>query len=99
MGDWQAYVDSNLMCVVDAEGNTLKCAALVGKDDNSVWAKSADFPDFTEAEVRGPSKQCRTCCCSRAVPNLLARDAQICCHVCIQPRIASGNQGIAEWLL
>lgn len=48
---WQQYVDSNLMCAVDAEGRTLSSAALAGQD-GSVWAKSAAFPEnFTADQV------------------------------------------------
>eukprot|EP00199_Chlamydomonas_sp_CCMP681_P005220 CAMPEP_0119101372 /NCGR_PEP_ID=MMETSP1180-20130426/445_1 /TAXON_ID=3052 ORGANISM="Chlamydomonas cf sp, Strain CCMP681" /NCGR_SAMPLE_ID=MMETSP1180 /ASSEMBLY_ACC=CAM_ASM_000741 /LENGTH=131 /DNA_ID=CAMNT_0007085487 /DNA_START=29 /DNA_END=424 /DNA_ORIENTATION=+ len=47
---WQEYVDNNLQCPVDAEGSTLKASALVGLE-NSVWAKSADFPDMSTDEM------------------------------------------------
>jgi hypothetical protein len=54
---WQAYVDQNLMCPVDTEGRTLSGGALVGLDDQSVWAKSAEFPDISTEEVRGASEE------------------------------------------
>lgn len=47
---WQEYVDNNLMCPLDSESRTLVSAALVGLE-GSVWAKSSNFPDFTQAEV------------------------------------------------
>lgn len=47
---WQEYVDNNLMCVVDSDGNTLSSAALVGLE-NSVWAKSPAFPEMTTEEM------------------------------------------------
>mmetsp|Transcript_10793 Transcript_10793/g.32084 ORF Transcript_10793/g.32084 Transcript_10793/m.32084 type:complete len:134 (+) Transcript_10793:110-511(+) len=47
---WQEYVDSNLMCPVDADGNTLQSAALVGLD-GGVWAQSPEFPALTQAEA------------------------------------------------
>lgn len=47
---WQEYVDNNLMCPLDHEGNTLASAALVGLE-NSVWAKSPNFPELTVEEM------------------------------------------------
>lgn len=47
---WQQYVDQNLMCPVDAEGNTLTSAALVGHD-GGVWAHSAQFPSMSPEQV------------------------------------------------
>lgn len=46
----QTYVDQNLMCPVDADGNTLQSAALVGLD-GGIWAQSPDFPALTPAEA------------------------------------------------
>ncbi|KAJ9508963.1 hypothetical protein QJQ45_028306 [Haematococcus lacustris] len=48
---WQEYVDNNLMCVVDHEGNTLSSAALIGLEDQRIWAKSADFPEISPTQV------------------------------------------------
>ncbi|KAJ9510451.1 hypothetical protein QJQ45_015899 [Haematococcus lacustris] len=45
------YVDNNLMCVVDHEGNTLSSAALIGLEDQRIWAKSADFPEISPTQV------------------------------------------------
>jgi len=40
------------MCGVDAEGNTLKGAALIGLDGLGVWAKSAAFPEVSQDELQ-----------------------------------------------
>lgn len=48
---WQEYVDNNLMCVVNSDGDTLKSAALIGLDGNSVWASSPEFPEVSSEEI------------------------------------------------
>ncbi|MFQ6627683.1 hypothetical protein Gotur_006290 [Gossypium turneri] len=45
---WQAYVDDHLMCEI--EGNHLSAAAIIGHD-GSVWAQSANFPQFKPEEI------------------------------------------------
>ncbi|XBJ11741.1 hypothetical protein VPH35_016390 [Triticum aestivum] len=45
---WQTYVDEHLMC--DIEGHHLASAAILGHD-GTVWAQSADFPQFAPAEI------------------------------------------------
>ncbi|KAK6927322.1 Profilin, partial [Dillenia turbinata] len=47
---WQVYVDDHLMC--DIEGNQLTAAAILGQD-GSVWAASANFPQFKPEEISG----------------------------------------------
>ena len=59
---WQQYVDQNLMCAVDHEGNTLSAAALVGFNDRGVWAHSSAFPaDFVEVRVCNSELLIATC--------------------------------------
>ncbi|GAU11744.1 hypothetical protein TSUD_74950 [Trifolium subterraneum] len=45
---WQSYVDDHLLC--DIEGNHLTHAAIIGQD-GSVWAQSANFPQFKPEEI------------------------------------------------
>ncbi|CAA2995992.1 profilin-1-like [Olea europaea var. sylvestris] len=47
---WQSYIDDHLMA--DIEGNHLTSAAIVGHD-GSVWAQSANFPQFKPDEITG----------------------------------------------
>lgn len=48
---WDAYISQNLMAPLDAAGNTLSSAAILGLD-GGVWAQSADFPaPATDAET------------------------------------------------
>ncbi|EOA32710.1 hypothetical protein CARUB_v10016013mg [Capsella rubella] len=48
---WQAYVDEHLMCDVgDGQGHHLTAAAIIGHD-GSVWAQSANFPQFKPQEM------------------------------------------------
>eukprot|EP01025_Chloroclados_australasicus_P021359 TRINITY_DN2246_c0_g1_i4.p6 TRINITY_DN2246_c0_g1~~TRINITY_DN2246_c0_g1_i4.p6 ORF type:complete len:130 (-),score=27.90 TRINITY_DN2246_c0_g1_i4:267-656(-) len=42
---WQEYVDGNMMA-----DNKLEHAAIIGKDDGEVWAKSASFPEISAQE-------------------------------------------------
>ncbi|KAJ4880508.1 Profilin-3 [Raphanus sativus] len=47
---WQTYVDEHLMCDVgDGQGHHLAAAAILGHD-GSVWAQSANFPQFKGEE-------------------------------------------------
>nr|A4KA43.1 RecName: Full=Profilin-6; AltName: Full=Allergen Cor a 2; AltName: Full=Pollen allergen Cor a 2; AltName: Allergen=Cor a 2 [Corylus avellana]ABG81300.1 pollen profilin variant 5 [Corylus avellana] len=50
---WQAYVDEHLMCEI--EGHHLASAAILGHD-GTVWAQSADFPQFKPEEITGIMK-------------------------------------------
>ncbi|KAE8817676.1 Profilin-2 [Hordeum vulgare] len=50
---WQTYVDEHLMC--DIEGHHLASAAILGHD-GTVWAQSADFPQFGPNEITGIMK-------------------------------------------
>ncbi|XP_009137845.1 profilin-3 [Brassica rapa] len=53
---WQTYVDEHLMCDVrDGQGHHLTAAAIVGHD-GSVWAQSANFPQFKAQEFTGIMK-------------------------------------------
>ncbi|KAH7836141.1 hypothetical protein Vadar_033112 [Vaccinium darrowii] len=45
---WQSYVDEQLM--YEIEGNTLTSSAILGQD-GSVWAQSANFPQFKPEEI------------------------------------------------
>ncbi|KAH7651217.1 Profilin protein [Dioscorea alata] len=45
---WQTYVDDHLMC--DIEGQRLTSAAIIGQD-GSIWAQSANFPQFKSEEI------------------------------------------------
>ncbi|KAH0916990.1 hypothetical protein HID58_024650, partial [Brassica napus] len=48
---WQTYVDEHLMCDVgDGQGHHLTSAAIIGLD-GSVWAQSANFPQFKPQEM------------------------------------------------
>ncbi|CAI9782565.1 unnamed protein product [Fraxinus pennsylvanica] len=47
---WQSYIDDHLMA--DIEGNHLTSSAIVGHD-GSVWAQSANFPQFKPEEITG----------------------------------------------
>ncbi|KAH0865963.1 hypothetical protein HID58_083174 [Brassica napus] len=48
---WQTYVDEHLMCDVgDGQGHHLTAAAIIGHD-GSVWAQSANFPQFKPQEM------------------------------------------------
>ncbi|KAG2277743.1 hypothetical protein Bca52824_060298 [Brassica carinata] len=48
---WQTYVDEHLMCDVgDGQGHHLTSAAIIGHD-GSVWAQSANFPQFKPQEM------------------------------------------------
>ncbi|CAA2989615.1 profilin [Olea europaea subsp. europaea] len=47
---WQSYIDDHLMA--DIEGNHLTSAAIIGHD-GSVWAQSANFPQFKPDEITG----------------------------------------------
>eukprot|EP01025_Chloroclados_australasicus_P026645 TRINITY_DN2645_c0_g2_i1.p3 TRINITY_DN2645_c0_g2~~TRINITY_DN2645_c0_g2_i1.p3 ORF type:complete len:130 (-),score=19.96 TRINITY_DN2645_c0_g2_i1:261-650(-) len=42
---WQDYIDSNMM----GDGK-LQHAAIIGKDDGEVWAKSESFPEISAQE-------------------------------------------------
>nr|A4KA33.1 RecName: Full=Profilin-6; AltName: Full=Pollen allergen Phl p 12; AltName: Full=pollen profilin variant 3; AltName: Allergen=Phl p 12 [Phleum pratense]ABG81290.1 pollen profilin variant 3 [Phleum pratense] len=50
---WQTYVDEHLMCEI--EGHHLASAAILGHD-GTVWAQSADFPQFKPEEITGIMK-------------------------------------------
>ncbi|CAH2051202.1 unnamed protein product [Thlaspi arvense] len=53
---WQTYVDEHLMCDVgDGQGHHLTAAAIIGHD-GSVWAQSANFPQFKPQEITGIMK-------------------------------------------
>ncbi|XP_010526419.1 PREDICTED: profilin-4-like [Tarenaya hassleriana] len=53
---WQTYVDEHLMCDVgDGQGHHPPPAAIVGHD-GSVWAQSANFPQFKADEITGITK-------------------------------------------
>nr|AFK38637.1 unknown [Lotus japonicus] len=52
---WQTYVDDHLMCDIDATGHFLSSAAIVGHD-GSIWAQSANFPQFKAGEIPGIMK-------------------------------------------
>ncbi|KAG5591432.1 hypothetical protein H5410_041946 [Solanum commersonii] len=47
---WQTYVDEHLLCEI--EGNHLTSAAIIGQD-GTVWAQSANFPQFKPEEITG----------------------------------------------
>ncbi|XP_059274968.1 profilin [Lycium barbarum] len=47
---WQTYVDDHLLCEI--EGNHLTSAAIIGQD-GTVWAQSANFPQFKPEEITG----------------------------------------------
>eukprot|EP01024_Parvocaulis_polyphysoides_P022019 TRINITY_DN204_c0_g1_i1.p8 TRINITY_DN204_c0_g1~~TRINITY_DN204_c0_g1_i1.p8 ORF type:complete len:130 (-),score=21.68 TRINITY_DN204_c0_g1_i1:346-735(-) len=44
---WQAYIDDNMM----AE-NKLQHAAILSREDGSVWAQSEKFPELSDAEFK-----------------------------------------------
>ncbi|CAI9100475.1 OLC1v1037587C1 [Oldenlandia corymbosa var. corymbosa] len=48
---WQSYVDEHLMCDLEGGGH-LTAAAILGHD-GSVWAQSANFPQFKPEEFKG----------------------------------------------
>ncbi|XP_031489214.1 profilin-like [Nymphaea colorata] len=45
---WDTYVEEHLMC--DIDGHCLTAAAILGQD-GSVWAQSANFPQFKTEQV------------------------------------------------
>ncbi|XP_021739099.1 profilin-like [Chenopodium quinoa] len=52
---WQTYVDDHLMCEIEGTNNHLSAAAILGLD-GSVWAQSANFPQFKPDEIAAISK-------------------------------------------
>nr|W8P570.1 RecName: Full=Profilin Sal k 4.0301; AltName: Full=Allergen Sal k 4.03; AltName: Allergen=Sal k 4.0301 [Kali turgidum]AHL24658.1 Sal k 4.03 allergen [Kali turgidum] len=53
---WQAYVDDHLMCEIEGTNNHLTAAAILGVD-GSVWAQSANFPQFKPDEISAVVKE------------------------------------------